>query len=156
MEYAKVCLSSLQWLSWFSGSYLGLCKDRIYCDHGESVTRHSGLSTMVHVTRGLASVLSPVLPHVCHELGLCAPVLPCPFTSGWYSDDTWSEDTCLEQVMISLEGIREELNKMPDIKMGDSEVEVMVREQVFRRLDGVDPDQVAEVLGVLRVNVCII
>ena len=58
--------------------------------------------------------------------------------------------------MISLEGIREELNKMPDIKMGDSEVEVMVREQVFRRLDGVDPDQVAEVLGVLRVNVCMI
>ena len=153
MEYAKVCLASLQWLSWFSASYLGLCKDRIYCDHRDSVSRHAGLSTMVHVTRGLASVLSPVLPHVCHELSMCARVLPCPFTSGWYTDDTWVEDTCLEQVMVSLEGIREELNRRSDIKMGESEVEVMVGDLVFRRLEDVDPSEVAEVLGVLKVNV---
>ena len=151
MEYAKVCLSTLHWFSWLSGSYLQLCKDRLYCDHAHSVSRHSGVSTMVQVTRSLTSVLAPVLPHLCHEVTSAAPVLPSPFTSGWSCDDQWSGDDEFRSVVTTLETLREELNKSQE-KLGDCDVVVSVDDGVMETLSRVDTDQVAEVLGVLRVR----
>ena len=108
---------------------------------------------MYHVTRSLSSVLSPILPHLSHELSLSARVLPRVMCSGWYCDTSlWSRDTDLAHVLTSLETVREQLNKMTDIKVGDSEVVVGVTEKVYNMLTQVDRCQVAEVLGVVSVE----
>ena len=84
-------------------------QDRVYCDGRDSDSRHAALSTMIHVTRALTSVLAPVLPHVCHEVAACSPVLVLPLEAGWACDEVWGEDNSLGELMVSLERLREEV-----------------------------------------------
>ena len=51
MEYSKVCLATLHFLSWLSASYLSLSKDRLYCEAASSPARLSGVSTILDLTR---------------------------------------------------------------------------------------------------------
>ena len=128
-------------------------QDRVYCDGRYSDSRHAALSTMIHVTRALTSVLAPVLPHVCHEVAACSPVLAPPLEAGWACDEVWGADHSLGELMASLERLREEVNKSPGVKPGESELEVSLRPETAQRLEAVSSDQVAEVLGVLRVKI---
>ena len=52
-----------------------------------------------------------------------------------------------------LKSLREEVNRSPGVRPGESELEVSLRPETARRLEDVAPDQVAEVLGVLRVKI---
>ena len=153
MEYSKVCLATLQFLSWLSGSYFHLSKDRLYCEAGDSRARQSGLSTLLSLTRSVTGLLSPVLPLLTEEAALSCPVLSSPFRAGWLTEAAWEADTALEQVSSSLEKIREELNKLEGVKVAESVVEVRVPGTVFSRLEGVASEEVAEVLGVLSARV---
>ena len=125
----------------------------MYCDGRDSGSRHAALSTMLHVTRAITSVLAPVLPHVCHEVATCAPVLASPLEAGWSCDEEWGQEPGLGEVMASLERLREELNKRPEVRPSESELEISLRPEIAGRLEAVPPDQVAEVLGVLRVRI---
>ena len=107
---------------------------------------------MYHVLRSVSSVLSPILPHVTHELSLCARVMPRVSESGWYCEDTWRDEE-LAHVLNTLETIREELNKMDNLKVGESLVVISVQEEVFNKLQLVESSQVAEVLGTLSAQV---
>jgi len=152
MEYSKVCLSTLHFLSWLSGSYLSLTKDRLYCEAGSGQPRQSGVSTILNITRTVSSVLGPVLPHLTEEAALACPVLPSPFTHGWHSDPAWPADHHLAQVSASLEKLREELTKLEGVKLSDCLAQVTVPASVMRSLAGLPPQEVAEVLGVLSVE----
>ena len=153
MEYSKVCLSTLQFLSWLSSDFLSLSKDRLYCEAGDSPARLSGLSTILDLTRTVTGLLAPVLPHLTEEVALSCPVLASPFRQGWTSHPAWAADPALGDVSTSLERIREELNKMEGVKVAESLVDIKVPERVFQRLEGVAGVEMAEVLGVLSARV---
>ena len=125
----------------------------MYCDGRDSDSRHAALSTMTHVTRALTSVLAPVLPHVCHEVAACSPVLAPPLEAGWLCDEAWGQDQSLGELSVSLERLREEVNKSMELRPGESELEVSLRPEMAHLLEAVTSDQVAEVLGVLRVKI---
>ena len=108
---------------------------------------------MIHVTRALTSVLAPVLPHLCHEVATCSSVLASPLEAGWTCDGVWGEDQGLGELGVSLERLREEVNKSTEVKPGEAELEVSLRPEMAQRLEAMSPDQVAEVLGVLRVKI---
>ena len=87
----------------------------MYCDRRDSASRHEALSTMIHVTHTLIFVL----PHVCHEVAACSPVLASPLEAGRACDEVWGADHSLGELMASLERLREEVNRSP----GESELE---------------------------------
>ena len=98
-------------------------------------------------------MLAPVLPHLCHEVAACSPVLAAPLEAGWACDEVWGDDNSLGELMVSLERLREEVNRSQGVRPGESELEVSLRPETARRLEIVPYDQVAEVLGVLRVKI---
>ena len=50
-----------------SGIYLDLCKDSLYCDARESVSRRASQSAMVYITRALLVTLAPTLTYTVDE-----------------------------------------------------------------------------------------
>ncbi len=50
-----------------SAIYLNTCKDRLYCDRADSDRRRAAQTVMAEVTRSLASLLAPILPHTADE-----------------------------------------------------------------------------------------
>ena len=151
MEYSKVCLATLQFLARLSSDYLYLSKDRLYCEAASGRARQSGLATILSITRAVTAILSPILPHLTEEAALSCPVLPSPFAQGWHEDPAWA-DPAMATVSSSLERLREELNKVEGLKVGESLAEVRLPGPVLSRLEGVASEEVAEVLGVLGVK----
>ena len=50
-----------------SAIYLNTCKDRLYCDLADSDRRRASQTVMAEVTRSLATLLAPILPHTADE-----------------------------------------------------------------------------------------
>ena len=79
-------------------------------------------------------MLAPVLPHLCHEVAACSPVLVLPLEAGWACDEVWGDDNSLGELMVSLERLREEVNRSPGVRPEESELEVSLRPETARRL----------------------
>jgi isoleucyl-tRNA synthetase len=59
----------------FSGIYLDLCKDRIYCDALESPRRRSAQSAIYYISRTLLGLIAPVLTYTADEVIEHAPAV---------------------------------------------------------------------------------
>ncbi|MGE4294317.1 MAG: isoleucine--tRNA ligase [Campylobacterales bacterium] len=59
----------------FSGVYLDLVKDRIYCDAPESLRRRSAQSAIYHIARTLLTLIAPVLTYTADEIMEHAPAI---------------------------------------------------------------------------------
>ncbi len=59
----------------FSGVYLDLCKDRIYCDGPQSRRRQSAQSAIYYISRTLLGLIAPVLTYTADEVIEHAPAL---------------------------------------------------------------------------------
>ena len=93
MEFGKVCLLTLNFISQLSSEYLHLCKDRLYCDGDRWPSRQAALYTLLMIARGISSVLAPITPLLTEEMGFCCPVLKSPFRNGWVTERKWAENT---------------------------------------------------------------
>ncbi len=57
----------------FSGIYLDLCKDRLYCDAKDSLHRKASQSAMLLIARSLLGLIAPVLTYTADEIVQHAP-----------------------------------------------------------------------------------
>ncbi|SMC09991.1 isoleucine--tRNA ligase [Nitratiruptor tergarcus] len=57
----------------FSGIYLDVCKDRLYCDAKEDVHRRASQSAMALIARSLLGLIAPVLTYTADEIVEHAP-----------------------------------------------------------------------------------
>ena len=57
----------------FSGIYLDICKDRLYCDAKEDVHRRASQSAMALIARSLLGLIAPVLTYTADEIVEHAP-----------------------------------------------------------------------------------
>ena len=151
MEYAKVCLATLSFLTELSSTYLHLCKDRMYCDGGDWVSRQSGVTTMLLLARGLGGVLSPIMPLLTEEMGLCCPAIGSSFERGWVSSCAWRGTDKAWDLVLKLEEMREELNRK-GIKAGEFKAVIKLDEELIPEYKKLPHDHVAELLGVVEVE----
>ncbi|MRI82879.1 MAG: isoleucine--tRNA ligase [Nitratiruptor sp.] len=57
----------------FSGIYLDLCKDRLYCDPKESPSRRGSQSAMALIARSMLGLIAPILTYTADEIVEHAP-----------------------------------------------------------------------------------
>jgi isoleucyl-tRNA synthetase len=81
-----------------SSLYLDVCKDRLYADHQDGISRRSAQSAMWEILISLCKILSPILSFTCEEIwhfarGLDRSLEESVFLSDWpVADRTGLED----------------------------------------------------------------
>lgn len=108
----------------FSGVYLDLIKDRIYCDSLNSQTRRAAQSSIYYIARSLLTLIAPVLTYTADEIIEHAPAI---FKSEGESIFDF-ENRDLPKVSSTLDG----------------EKLLELREQFFERLDRLKKDGVVK------------
>ena len=152
LEYSKVCLATLNFMTELSSTYLHLCKDRMYCDGANWSSRQSGVTTMLLLARGLGGVLAPIMPHLTEEMNYCCEALGSNFQRGWVTDEGWRGSSSTVELVKRLEEIREEINK-EGIKSGECHAVITMEDKYMDEMKRWPEKQVAELLGVVSVEV---
>ncbi|GIW74190.1 MAG: isoleucine--tRNA ligase [Phycisphaerales bacterium] len=148
-----------------SATYLSAIKDRLYCDKPDTPRRRRTQSVLAHITDGLCRLLAPILPHTADEayralhragpddLGTCVHLEQAPAVLGVRADGRWPQVMALrDRALAAIERARQ------PVEQGGMGIENPLDAGVTLPspdglLDGFDPADLADLLGVSLVQV---
>ncbi len=148
-----------------SAVYLAAIKDRLYCDKPDNARRRRTQTVLRHVTDGLCRLLAPILPHTADEafralrrvseddVDTCVHLETVLPASGVAADERWAKVMGLrDDALAAIEQARGPAEKGgKDI---DNPLDAWVAlPNAQGLLDGFDPVDLADLLGVSKVEV---